>query len=74
MYKVDELAEIFRGTYNYKVQSRRLNSTGLKLQLQVNAITAKFVLEEDSPSTLLLVYYAGHGAPGQKQRSLELTG
>ena len=66
---------MFRGTYNYKVQNIRLKNTGaLLLQVQVNQAIAVFCYEEDSPSTLLVVYYAGYGEPGQRQRSLELPG
>ncbi|KAL8911077.1 MAG: hypothetical protein Q9172_007737 [Xanthocarpia lactea] len=72
--EVDELAKIFRVTYNYKVQNVRLKSTGARLpQVQVNKVVADFVYDEDGPSTLLLFYYAGHGVPGQRQRSLGLV-
>ena len=73
--KVDDLATLLQETYNYKVRNVRLKSNGNRLaQVQVNKIIADFVYEEDGPSTLLLVYYAGHGTPGHRQGSLELTG
>lgn len=66
---------MFRDTYRYKVQNVRLKSNGVHLpQVQVNKSMADFVFEEDGPSTLLLVYYAGHGTPGQRPGNLELTG
>ncbi|KAL8848727.1 MAG: hypothetical protein Q9221_006271 [Calogaya cf. arnoldii] len=74
-FKVDDIARMFRETYKYKVQNVRLKSNGVRLpQVQVNKSIADFVYEEDGPSTLLLVYYAGHGTPGQRHGSLELTG
>ncbi|KAL8920451.1 MAG: hypothetical protein Q9172_004498 [Xanthocarpia lactea] len=73
--EVDNLATMLRETYNYKVRNVRLRSNGNRLaQVQVNKNIADFVYDEDGPSTLLLVYYAGHGTPGHRQGSLELTG
>ncbi|KAL8801501.1 MAG: hypothetical protein Q9182_004404 [Xanthomendoza sp. 2 TL-2023] len=73
--EVDELARMFRELYNYKVQNVKLKCQGVRLaQVQVNKSIADFVYEEDSPSTLLIVYYAGHGTPGQRLGTLELTG
>ncbi|KAL8818522.1 MAG: hypothetical protein Q9223_002864 [Gallowayella weberi] len=73
--EVDELARTFREMYNYKVQNVKLKCQGDRLpQVQVNKSIADFVYHEDGPSTLLIVYYAGHGTPGQRPGSLELTG
>ncbi|KAL8690272.1 MAG: hypothetical protein Q9224_004441 [Gallowayella concinna] len=73
--EVDALARMFRETYNYKVQNVKLKCQGDRLaQVQVNKSIADFIYEEDGPSTLLIVYYAGHGTPGQRQGFLELTG
>ncbi|KAI4270249.1 MAG: hypothetical protein L6R38_007192 [Xanthoria sp. 2 TBL-2021] len=73
--EVVDLARMFRDTYKYQVQNVRLKSNGDRLpQVLVNKTIADFVYENDGPSTLLLVYYAGHGTPGQRQGSLELTG
>lgn len=35
---------------------------------------ADFVYEEDESHTLLIVYYAGHGAPRADPRQFELSG
>ena len=40
----------------------------------MHAHLANFVLEEDGPRTLLIVYYAGHGKPGHRPGHLELAG
>ncbi|KAL8933829.1 MAG: hypothetical protein Q9216_006196 [Gyalolechia sp. 2 TL-2023] len=45
-----------------------------KLQVQVNAKVAGFVENHDGPDTLLIVYYAGHGKPGEFFGDLELFG
>ncbi|KAL8732195.1 MAG: hypothetical protein Q9166_002942 [cf. Caloplaca sp. 2 TL-2023] len=72
--EVDNLACTLREKYNYKVQNVRLKSNGEKLaQTQVNKSIADFVFDEDGPSTLLLVYYAGHGVPGHQPGKLELN-
>ena len=66
---------MFHETYKYKVQKVRLDSTKIRHpQLFADIIMSNFVCEEDSPSTLLLVYYAGHGVPGPRPGILELTG
>lgn len=66
---------MFRETYKYKVQNSRLDSNGPRHpQLFLNKTIIDFVLKEDGPSTLLLVYYAGHGAPGSRPGNLELRG
>ncbi|KAL9038912.1 MAG: hypothetical protein Q9180_002845 [Flavoplaca navasiana] len=73
--QVDKLARMFRETYHYKVQNVRLKATGVQLpQVQINKSLADFVHQEDGESTLLVVYYAGHGMPGQRHGNLELTG
>ena len=35
---------------------------------------AEFVYDEDDPRTLLIVYYAGHGAPGACMGHFNLSG
>ena len=35
---------------------------------------ANFVFEEDDRRTLLIIYYAGHGAPGADPGHFELSG
>ncbi|KAL9606635.1 MAG: hypothetical protein Q9179_000221 [Wetmoreana sp. 5 TL-2023] len=73
--EVDDLTNIFREVYHYKIRNVRLQSNGDVLaQVQVNKDIASFVFDEDGPSTLLIVYYAGHGTPGHKPGRLELTG
>ncbi|KAL8736924.1 MAG: hypothetical protein Q9181_002189 [Wetmoreana brouardii] len=73
--EVDDLARIFREVYKYKVRNVRIQSDGDRLaQVQVNRKIADFVDDEDGSTTLLIVYYAGHGTPGHTPGRLELTG
>ncbi|KAI4175771.1 MAG: hypothetical protein LQ343_001384 [Gyalolechia ehrenbergii] len=72
--EVDELARVWREVYRYKVRNIRLTCNGEQLaQVQINKTIADFVFDEDGPSTLLLVYYAGHGTPGHQPGRLELS-
>jgi predicted protein tyrosine phosphatase len=43
-------------------------------QAQVNRYLADFVDDYDDTSTLLIIYYAGHGRPGSDPGVLRLTG
>lgn len=43
-------------------------------QVQLLSHISNFVLKEDGPHTLLIVYYAGHGTPGPSPGGLELSG
>ncbi|KAL8720869.1 MAG: hypothetical protein Q9225_002348 [Loekoesia sp. 1 TL-2023] len=72
--EVDELARVWREVYRYKVRNEKLKCNGEQLaQVQINKTIAEFVYDEDSSSTLLLVYYAGHGTPGHQPGRLELS-
>lgn len=43
-------------------------------QAQVNRYLADFVDDYDDANTLLIIYYAGHGRPGNVRGTLKLTG
>lgn len=73
--EVNRLKSVFENRFNYHVQVKSLdNHVEQKLQVQINKIVAVFVAEHDKPNTLLIVYYAGHGRPGEYYGSLELFG
>ncbi|MCJ1318298.1 hypothetical protein MMC15_003626 [Xylographa vitiligo] len=73
--EVTALEAVFRDIYNYHVQSSPIKTrTFKKAQTQVNKIVASWVDECDAPKTLLIVYFAGHGRPGNKPGSLEIAG
>lgn len=73
--EVSRLKATFEECFNYHAQIKYLDaSTQQKLQVQVNRIVANFVGDFDGPNTLLIVYYAGHGKPGNYFGSLECFG
>ncbi|KAL8952485.1 MAG: hypothetical protein Q9222_001588 [Ikaeria aurantiellina] len=75
MDEVNSLEKVLGERYNYNIRNIRLKNEAGKLpQAQVNKQIADFVYDEDGPSSLLLVYYAGHGTPGHRPGQLELAG
>ncbi|KAL8828692.1 MAG: hypothetical protein Q9170_006495 [Blastenia crenularia] len=75
MNEINRLRSVFEEKFGYHVNVEYLNQNlKTKLQVQVNGIVASFVRDHDGPSTLLIVYYAGHGKPGENFGSLELMG
>ncbi|MCJ1396466.1 hypothetical protein MMC18_009356 [Xylographa bjoerkii] len=73
--EVDKLKSVFEDSFRYSVQIQHLDKNiEQRLQVQVNAIVAKFVGDHDGPNKLLIVYYAGHGRPEEFYGSLELFG
>ena len=73
--EVERLKSVLEGTFNYHAQIEHLSRHAIgRVQKQVNAKVANFVHLHDAPNTLLIVYYAGHGKPGEFYGSLELFG
>ena len=73
--EVDDLRAVFEETFNYHVIHKRLTKDpNKKTQNQVNAIVATWVHDHDRRNTLLIVYFAGHGRPGNQLGHLEITG
>lgn len=73
--EVDELETIFRDVFNYEVIKREING-GPRAMLpgvQVTKHLIELVEKYDRDSTLLIIYYAGHGFPG-KSGGLQLAG
>ena len=57
---------MFHNTYKYKTFRRVLVRDGRRTaQGQVNRHLAEFVDNYDDDGTLLVIYYAGHGRPGE---------
>ena len=65
--EVDELEAIFQNEYRYIVEKKQLVKERRSPQNQVQKILANFVYDYDDENTLLIVYYAGHGAPGKQE-------
>jgi len=65
---------VFTDTFNYNVHKVCLTNNGaVTPQQQVNLQVATFVAREDCHKKLLIVYYAGHGQPGNSPGHLELS-
>ena len=75
MEEVSRLRATFEERFNFHAQIKYLDTAHQnKLQVQVNTIVASFIGAHDGPSTLLIVYYAGHARPGAFYGSLVLYG
>ena len=70
--EVDRLTDIFERRFGFVVQQGKLPSQGSPVQ--ANAILAKFVQAHHGVNNLLIVYYAGHAAPGELGGTLRLFG
>ena len=72
--EVNELERVFTELFHYTVRKQQLSELGDKQpNLQISKYLLEFVWEFDSDSTMLIVYYAGHGIPG-KPGELHLAG
>jgi len=73
--EVHRLKEVLEDKFNYNAHIEAIdNSIPQKLQVQINAKVAAFVAAHDGPNTLLIVYYAGHGKPGEHFGDLQFLG
>ena len=73
--EVQRLKSVFEERFRFNARIDYLDKHDQKrLQVQVNEKVAVFVGSHDGPNTLLIVYYAGHGKPGDYYGSLELFG
>lgn len=64
--EVDALEAVFKDLFRYTVVKKQLAASRLSPHLQVQKILLDFVVDYDDESTLLIVYYAGHGVPGKQ--------
>lgn len=72
--QVDRLEHVWTDIFKYKVRRAFLTTHGKLPQVQANLHISQFVWDEDSPRTLHIVYYAGHGTPGRNPGQLDLSG
>ena len=73
--EVKELRKVFEEDFGYHTTTEYLDANSKsKLQLQLNLRVAHFVHDYDGSNTLLIVYYGGHGGPGDFFGELELIG
>ena len=66
--EVDDLEAVFKDLFRYTVVKKQLVAGKHDPQLQVSKILIDFVMDFDDESTLLIVYYAGHGMRGKKDK------
>lgn len=76
--QVSNLGSLFEDTFHYKVKKALLTKDPKHSPyLQAARYIIDFLWEEDDPNSLLVVYYAGHGAPkprrGGRSEGLTLT-
>lgn len=73
--EVCELEKIFKEVFNYEVIKRQITGAPRDMLpgVQVTEYLVELVKKYDSDSTLLIIYYAGHGFPG-KAGGLQLAG
>ena len=73
--EVDGLAKVFIEKFNYSVTQENLSyARAPVVQHQLNASIANFVMANDGPNNLLIVYYAGHAEPGEDHGSIQMFG
>ena len=71
--EVSRLKSTFETCFNYHAEIKNLDTkSGRSYQVQVNTIVQAFIGAYDHPNALLIVYYAGHGKPGNYFGSLAL--
>ncbi|KAL8784332.1 MAG: hypothetical protein Q9213_004041 [Squamulea squamosa] len=73
--EVKDLKSVFENDFGYNATIEHLDGNSKnRLQVEVNFKVAKFVKDHDGTNTLLIVYYAGHGKPGEFFGDLEFIG
>ena len=73
--EVSKLKSTFETHFHYHAEIQYLNAkSGRSYQVQVNTIVQAFIGAHDHPNALLIVYYAGHGKPGNFHGELALHG
>jgi hypothetical protein len=70
--EVNDLESVFKEDFHYTVV-KELLAGDKPPTVQFSKFLSDFVLNYDSESTLLIIYYAGHGTPGKKGE-LHFTG
>lgn len=73
--EVKDLRKVFEEDFGYHTTTMYLNANSeKKLQTHLNRHVARFVDDYNDPNTLIIVYYGGHGGPGDFLGDLELIG
>lgn len=72
--EINRLTSVFRTGLGWEVIECGIPILHYGLQARVNRSVADFVDDYNDPDTLLIVYYAGHGQPGDYLGALKLLG
>ena len=73
--EMERLGTVFQEDYNFEVHPAYLKNNTNKLpRNQAQKYVSDFVYDYDSPHTLLVVYFGGHGTPGDHGGELQLHG
>lgn len=66
IFQIEQLEHIFTENFRYTVYKKSLNAVpGKAAKVLLQKYIADVVWEIDEPNSLLIVYYAGHGNPGE---------
>ncbi|KAK8022114.1 hypothetical protein PG993_012881 [Apiospora rasikravindrae] len=71
--EVTDLENLFKDKFMFDTTREVLKKGEKSPQSQVNHYLAQFVYENDDTNTMLIIYYAGHGRPGNGRGNLRLT-
>ena len=69
--EIAALRKTFEDRFNFDVQEQVLENND-RVQSAVNKHVIDFVYEKQDPDSLLIVYYAGHGSPGEYKGALTM--
>lgn len=72
MLQLEELDGLFRNHFNFSTKVVELDVAS-KPQHQLSSHVSSFIVENDGPNNLLILYYTGHGVYHEDQHYLELT-
>ncbi|KAK8076643.1 hypothetical protein PG994_003915 [Apiospora phragmitis] len=73
-HEVTDLENLFKDKFMFDTTRQILTKDSrTSAQAQVNHYLAKFVYENDNTNTMFIIYYAGHGRPGNDRGKLKLT-
>lgn len=63
---------MFENDYQFNIRKKQLKE-GKKVKLQLDGILIDFLIENDDPHNLCIIYYAGHGFSGINEGELSIT-
>jgi hypothetical protein len=72
--QIDRLQNLFVEAFHFDIVRKTLTHDGRPAQAQVNFHLSEFVYQHGDTHALLIVYYAGHGRPGESSGDLRLPG